>query len=664
MARKMEDPETLCYKDFMVWHRRSGGALVAESEISKKIEEHFGKFYVPHLADLEILSTIWRYVDESAFLMEIVGVPGVGKTKFLKELTLGLCAEDFESNYETLIKNVSEAFEFLDVETLSSSQQKVQPKSGKKKVWMTLNIDEFVSTVPGKDPLGELYAKLNAGLYKGESLIICGNVGALESDEAKQAISNIHKLMELRNQKPIKFIRFPLYKSLYWTKEYGINIKKYGVEGDPCFLVSGEEGFQRYSSKLVRLGCRILEECLSKGDKQSSCQNCIGSYYLDYLQKLEQLLEETDLPYRLHDLMQFLWLKNADVYLVARALNIFWGHALNELWKAIENDGKNATMQVDKSLIYASLYLSKLPSIYRVIEYYLSDTNIHRLRDKIFEQELLQASKDSCNGPYFRLRKRLEYFFEKTAKSEYKEKIYGGVFDEYTDEGRLAACITEIAKRLVLIRLDKSLLYVPEDDERSKELFMEPWGFAKILLATKVTAKSIDNSSKSRMPLMLFHESVLNDVDIESGVAFEEIQHPSHYLANREKIIRLKLRLGPGVSVDLREKAPSLHLGLMDYASLRELTKGTGKPDIALEESTQIKVSSFLDSIEGFVTHKIRPLLWKYLKKDVKTGDLSRILLRTLGPNTRRCSLKLEGEQIIVELEGTRILKISKGVQL
>lgn len=660
----MEESQTLCYKDFLQWHGRGGGALVAESDISKKIEERFGKFYVPHLADLEILSTIWKYVDEKAFLMEVVGVPGVGKTKFLMELTRGLCSEDFEPGYKTLVKDVAQAFEFLDVETLSPSQRASQMKSGKKQVWITLNIDEFVSTVPGKDPLNELYTKLDAGLSGGKSLIICGNVGVLESDEAKEATIKIHKLIELRNQKPIKFIRFPLYKSLYWTKEYGINIKKYGVDGDPCFLVSGQEGFQRYSTRLVKLGCKILEECSSKGDKTLGCQNCIGRRYLHYLKKLEQLLEETDLPYRLHDLMQFLWLKNADVYLVARALNIFWGHALAELWKAIEECGKDAAIQVDRSLIYASLYFSKLPSIYRVVDYYLSDTNIHRLRNKTVEQELLQTFKDSCKDPYFRLRKRLEYFFEGATKSDYKEKIYGGVFEEYIDEIKLAACTTEIAKRLVLLRLDRSLLYVPENDERSKELFMEPWGFTRILFATRVAAKSIDADKKRKIPLMLFHESVLNDVDIQSGVAFEETQHPSHYLANREKILRLKLRLGSGVPADLQEKAPSLHLGLLDYASLRELTRGTGKPDISLEESTQIKVSSFLDSIEGFVMHNIRPLLWKYLRTDVKTGDLSRVLVRTLGPKTRRCNLKLEGEHIVIELEGVQIVKFSKEVLL
>lgn len=663
MARKMEDSEIICYRDFLTWHRRSGGALVAESDVSKNIEEHFGKFFVSHSADLDILSKIWSMLDECPFLMEVVGVPGVGKTKFLKELALGLNVEDFESDYRTLVKNVAETFEFLDVEKFGSLHQQAQTvKSSRKKVWMTLNIDEFVIITPGKNPLSELYGKLKAGLPKGESLIICGNVGVLENLEAKQAIDKIHELMQFRNQKPVKFIRVPLYESLYWTKEYGVNIKRYGIEGDPCFLVSGQEGFQRYSTKLLKLAYKILEKCSSKEYSRLECEDCIGPHYLCYLKELVQLLEETDLPIRLHDLMQFLWLTNADVYLVARALNIFWGYALTELWESIEKSGNNAKEQVDKSLIYASLYFSKLPSIYRVNEYCLSDTNIHRLRSKTIEQELLRTCKNSSGDPYFRLQKRLEYFFEKVPKSDYKEKIYGGVFEEYIDEAKLAACITEIAKRLVLMRLDVSLLYVPENVERYKELSMEPWGFAKIMLATKVTARSSDSGTKRKISLMLFHESVLNDVDIQSGVAFEEIQHPSHYLTNREKILRLKLRLAPKIPSSLQEKAPSLHLALLDYACLRELTKGTGKPDITLEEPTQTKVFSFLDSLESFVTHQIRPILWKYIKNDIKMGEPSRILVRTLGPNTQRCSLKFEGEEIVVQLEGTEILRIPKGV--
>jgi hypothetical protein len=664
-VHKIENSEVLCYKDFLAWHRRSGGALVAESDVSKQIETRFGKFYVPHLADLEILSTIKSNIGEEAFLMEIVGVPGVGKTKFLRQLMQELNPDDFESKYRNLVKEVANAYEFCDVEGINSSKQKrLIGKSAKKNVWMTLNIDEFVSVASGTDPLSELYAKLKAGLLKGESLIICGNVGVLENYEAREAIKSIQQLLDLRNGKKVKWIRFPMYESLYWTKEYGVNIEKYGIEGDPGFLVSGQEGFQRYSTKLVTLGRKILEYCSSKVNERGECQNCIGPCYLNYVKKLEQLLEESDLANRLHDLMQYLWLKYPDLYLVARALNIYWGYALTELWRVIEEKRVNACEQIDKSLILASLFLSKLPSIYDVSEYYLSETYIHRLRNKAFEEKVLPSFRDSSCDPYVRLCKRLEYFFEGLAKSEYRSEIFGGVFEEYMEEDKLVACATDIARKLVLMRLDESLLFIPENDERSKELFREPWGFGQLLLASKVMGIHQVGETKTKVPLMIFHESVLNDVGVPFGIAFEEVQRPSYYLTNREKVLRLKLRLGDNISKDLQLKAPKLHVSLLDYASLRDFTRGIGRPDISLEKSTQVKVSFFLDAIEGFVMHEIRPLLWKYLKKDIATGDSSRILVRTLGSTTQRCTLKIEEKEIVIELEGTELVRRSKEVFL
>jgi hypothetical protein len=212
------------------------------------------------------------------------------------------------------------------------------------------------------------------------------------------------------------------------------------------------------------------------------------------------------------------------------------------------------------------------------------------------------------------------------------------------------------------LRLDRALLYVSENDERFGEIFREPWGFVKILFGTKVMAKSIDNGEKHKVPLMIFHESVLNDIDVQSGVAFDETQNYSHYLSKREKILQLRLR-GPKAQ-NFQNNAPRLHLGIDDYAALRELTRGIGKPDITLKESTQIKVSSFVDAIEGFVTHQIRPLIWSYLKDDIKRGDASRILVRVLGPRTHRCSVRFENDSISFDLNGNQIAKISREVPL
>jgi hypothetical protein len=654
----MESSEAICYQDFLTWYRRSGGGLVAESKVSKRIEESHGKLFVPHLADAEILSTIQAHAEESAFLMEIVGVPGVGKTKFLIELINGLNSADFETNYRAYVKQVNETFDFLDIGDIDS-QQKQSATSNKKRVWVTLNIDEFVSTLPGENPLVELYAILNKTLSKGESLIISGNIGVLENDEARQSIEEIRKLIGLRNQRPINLIRFPP-APLFWTKEYGIELKRGGIEGDPYFLVSGQNGFQSYSVKLIKLCCRVLEECSTR-KHDPNCKTCIGPVYLGYLKELEKFLEEDNVAGRLHDLLQYLWLKNTDVYLVARALNIFWGYALTELWTEIESYGKTPSDAIESSLIFTSLYLSKVPSLYRVSEYALSETNVHRFRNKNLEQNLLRSNLALYGNPKNRLQKRLEYFFEKARKTEYREMIYGGIFEEYIDERKLATYVTEIARRLVLLRLDKTLLYVSESDDRFSEIFREPWGFVKILFGTKVTARSVENGKKRNVPLMIFHESVLNEVDVQSGVAFEETQTHRHYLSKREKTLQLILR-GPKATSDLQNKAPSLHLGIDDYASLRELIRGVGNPDITLKESTQIKVSSFTDALEGFVTHQIRPLIWKHIKEDLKRGDTSRILARVLGPATQRCSVSIEDENLVFRLNGTQIAKILKEV--
>lgn len=652
----MASSEEICYHDFLALYRRSGGGLVAESKISRDIESRFGKLFVPHLADVEVLSTIESLANESAFLLEIIGVPGVGKTKLLTELINGLNSNDFEQKYKDLVKTVTDQFDFQDISGITEKQYQT---IGKKKVWVTLNIDEFVGTVSGKNPLEDLYAVLKKSLRKGESLLISGNVGVLENEEAKQSIEAINHLIQLRNQRPIKFIRFPASSTLYWTKEYGIEVKRIGISGDPDFLVSGQKGFQSYCTELVKLCCTVLSECHSKKPK-SDCQKCIGPVYFEYLKTIQRLLESGDFSGRLHDIIQYLWLKNTDVYLVARALNIFWGYALTQLWDEVESNNKVTTNKLE-SLVFSSLYLSKMPSLYRVSEYPLSETNIHRFRKKDVEQNFLKNEAENLfNNPKERLKKRLDYYFQGADKNQYREMIYGGIFDEFIDEKKLATAMTGIARRIILLRLDKALLYVSEDDERFNEIFKEPWGFAKILLGTKVSIRKT-NSKKPNMQLMIFHDSVLNEVDSKSGTVFEESQSYAHYLSKREKVLQLKLR-GTKVNDDLQNKAPQLHLGIDDYACLRELTRGVGNPDISLKKSTQVKVASFIDALEGFVTHQIRPLIWKHMKEDLSRGDTSSILTRTLGPNTQRCNIKLLQENISFELNGIEIASILKEV--
>lgn len=654
--------EQICFRDFMNWHRRSGGGLVAESDVSREIENRFGKFYVSHAADSEILTTLYGMIGKEVFLLEIIGVPGVGKTKLLKELVEGLDPKCFEEKYQDCASKVKNAFKFLNVEKIGSVRGKTISKSSSKAlVWVTLNIDEFVSIGKGINPLRDLLELLDKNLKKGESLIICGNVGVLEDKKARDAIHEICKLIEWRNQREIKYVRFPPYESLYWTKEYGIHIERYGIEGDPSSLLSGPKGFQDYSLRLAQLGLEILQNCLSNAHRRDQCKECIGSTYLDYLKRLSGLLKQEDFVDRLHDLMEYLWLKYPDIYLVARTINIFWGYTLTGLWNDLENRKSKHEEKLDNSILYQALYLSKLPSIYDVSEYELFDTAIHRFRDSVFESEVLSsADLHSLKSASYRLRKRLLWFFERLKKSESREMIHGGVFEEYMNQDKLASCLTDIAKRLIFMRLDDSLIYIPESDERFKELNQDPWGFQELVLASKVIGVQKEGRKTTKIPLLMFNESVLNDVSIQSGVAFEEIQRPAYYLTNREKIIALKLRLGSGIPHNVKDKAPRLHLNLMNYNSLRNLTKGLGRPDISLYRSTLVKVHSFLDEIEGFVTHVIRPLLWKYLRSDIKKGDMSRILIRTLGPNTIRCTAKIVGEHLIVEKEGVEIFRWNK----
>jgi hypothetical protein len=153
---------------------------------------------------------------------------------------------------------------------------------------------------------------------------------------------------------------------------------------------------------------------------------------------------------------------------------------------------------------------------------------------------------------------------------------------------------------------------------------------------------------------------VLNDIDTQPGIAFEEVQHPNYYMTNREKILRIKLR--GNFAAKLEKEAPTFHVALADFASLRRLTKGIGRPDISLQEATQVKVSSFLDSVESFAKHKVSPIVWHHLKNDILRGDLSRILVRTLGADTQRCNVRIDADQIVIESDGIFTLRLPKVV--
>lgn len=478
----------------------------------------------------------------------------------------------------------------------------------------------------------------------------------LETKEARKSIREIHDLIELRNNRRISHLRYP-EGALYWTKEYGIKMERSGVEGDPYFLTSGLEGFRRYSISIIQLTEMALKSCIPNVNAITNCKDCVGPLYYEYIKEVKKLLTNENFLERLHDLLQFLWLKHGDVYLTARALNIFWGYSLSELWRSLECE-ENDRKKIDRSLIYQAIYSSKLPSIYSASEYPLAETRIHRLRNPTFERDFLGSSLSQLKDTSYRSRKKLEHFSEGLAQSEYDQRIYGGAFKEFLDENSLASNLTRIAKRLVIMRLDKSLLHIPE---KYNEVYRDPWRFEILTLATKLVGVP---PIKIQVPLMIFDASVLNEVDIQAGVAFEEIEHPIYYMSHREKILRLKLKFGEDVSESkrelLREKAPLIHVNLEDYISLRNLIKGIGEPVIDLLPPTKVKVNSFMREIDGFVDHWIRPIIWEHLRKNIERGDTSPILARTLGVDSEECKVEIKGENLVIEQDGKEVFSCSR----
>lgn len=117
---KVSIKDQLCFKEsFLPLLRRSGGALVAESEVWERLEKNFGSVYVCHDADELILATdLYRMANDpkAVFLLEIVGVPGVGKSKLIKELIGGLKPDLFK--YTNEIEKVKDTFEFVDLEKM------------------------------------------------------------------------------------------------------------------------------------------------------------------------------------------------------------------------------------------------------------------------------------------------------------------------------------------------------------------------------------------------------------------------------------------------------------------------------------------------------------------------------------------------------------------
>jgi len=332
---------------------------------------------------------------------------------------------------------------------------------------------------------------------------------------------------------------------------------------------------------------------------------------------------------------------------------------LNKLWFRVESEsGNRGKRTVDNSLIYEAIYFSRIPSTYSPHEYSLLETGIHRSRDSSLESRFLGVDDPELSHLSYRIRKKLAYFFDELNHSQYNEKIHGGALNEFMDEDKLTSNMTQIAKRLVLMRVDESLLYSPE---KTQEIYRAPWSFERLMLATKLVGVPPISLQK---PLMIFDESLLNEVDLQEAPAFEEIEHPAYYLTHREKILKIKLKFGKDVAPSdqayLSEKAPSLHINLDDYISLRSLTRGVGNPVMGLLTSTNVKIQSFMRGTDGFVDHCLRPIMWNYLNTHIESEDASSILVRTLGADSEQCEVKIRDKELIISQDSREVFRSSR----
>jgi hypothetical protein len=302
------------------------------------------------------------------------------------------------------------------------------------------------------------------------------------------------------------------------------------------------------------------------------------------------------------------------LYLTPRAVSIFWGYALTELWGQVEERAKRggANNKVDLSLIYNAIYKSKVPSTYKPAEYPLEETGIHRFRDHDFETKLLEhGAKVSVENANHRLCRRLEYFFEKD--KQYRNKICAGAYYEFVDKQRLMSIMAEIAEKLAVMRISESLMYSPESVKG------KTWSLEDLLLAARVEKKRTLKRS------LIIIDRNLSVVSLGRPY-FEEIQSNSHYLAHREKILRLKIEPDKFKSV-----APCLHLNINDFMILRNLLS-IECPDLALHPQTKLKINAFFNALNDIGVYYIKPRLYRCILERVEKNIVHGLQVLTLDP--------------------------------
>lgn len=618
----------ICFKaQFLSFFTRGGGGLVSESDAWGKLEKLFGRIYVPHHADGCVIQELHKMAmdRDAVFLMVIVGIPGAGKTQLLKELIAGLNPTNFPPDFKNKIKAINDAFEFRDVGELKPGNRK---QTSKRTVWVTSSIDKFLGPgIEAEAALKTLEEKLGRCLKKEgrESVIICGNVGALGDikNERAKSIEGIFDFINVRNYFKAKFIRVPSNKRFFWSKQFGIELD------DPFQMSGGWESFQKYSIALIDLATKYLEKCV-KNSNAAKCKKCPAAQYLNYIKELKALLLKKDFIIRLHDLLQFLWLKHPDFFLTARTVNVLWGNTLAELWSLVKKTG--GTKELNQPLIYQALYKSRVPSTYNPREYSLEETEIHRFRDDDFETGLLKQSL-SVHDVDCRLRLRLKYFFE--TDEQYRSKIGSGGYQDFVGKEKLASTMTEIAEKLALMRVDESLIYSPE-----KSTFGATWRLEELLLSAKVIARK--QKSELGRPLIILDQT-LGIISLGRPI-FREVQDSSYYLAHREKILELNIKS----EKKLAGKPPCLHIGLNDFIVLMSLISVIGQPDFSLYPSTELKINAFFNAIDDIVRYLIEPDLHKSILDRITRNDRYGLRIRTLEP-VEDCDIQIENKKLKIK---------------
>ena len=628
---------------------RGGGALCAESEAWDVLEKYFGRIYVPHPADEEILTALGEMANDPnvGFLLVLVGMPGSGKTLLLKEFVEALRYNHFSNDCKSVIDKVTKAFEFRDSSEIlpfKEREKKGDYPTKKRIVWVTTAIDDFVDvSAEAEESLRGLERKLDQGMGKGESLIIFGNRGILGDVVSKEdpVIHSISRTVEIRNKR-FEFIRIPQKGNVFWIKQFGIE--------EPLFnLTNGLQGFEQYSSALIRLAEGCLRKCCQGKESVLKCKDCLADIFLRYVVELKELLEDSSFTSRVHDLLFFLWLRHCDVYLTPRSLNLFWGYCLYNLWRLVEQLKQVCKYDlIDRSLIYHALYLSRLPSIRGPEEYSLFEAKVHRYRDEEFEREVLSRYEKSLLDKDNRARERLKRFFSRE-NVDFRRMIDNGALEEYSDSERLLSIMGQVLSKLVLMRRSTTV-----KTRKLGEIRGPSWGPEKLLFAPIVELverrrdpeRPRTHQKARRLFALMFDDRLLRDITYHG---FAIVEDNVRYLEMREKFLELDCKVR-----DKRPKSPpQFNLNLQDYEILRDFVSRIGEPDLSLSPGLNLKVRAFLRNINGTADYLVAPLLTDYLRERSRRNNEVGLLVRSLK-HGRDCDIEIADAAMRLSVNGDK----------